>query len=158
MSQGVTIRFVADEDQTISDVIREAMKARDWSYPDVDRHAGPGPNALSGGTLRAIASGRRRASMQMLEKIGELFDLDYREWLDWRLAEARHQLDERDPPEGVGRENALRNLNRFEEALRAGPRRRAAKRAAQQRSSRERTREVPLEGRRAQGGEGPGDA
>jgi transcriptional regulator with XRE-family HTH domain len=64
-------------------------------------------------TIKAIENGTNRPGVQTIEAIAHALHIDPADFVEYRLALARRQLDERE----VGLEQALAALRRFETAL-----------------------------------------
>lgn len=68
-------------------------------------------------TLKSVMAGRRRVTATLIEAVADVLDVEPQLFAEYRLAMMRQSLDERDPPDGVGLEEALAQLSRIEEAL-----------------------------------------
>jgi len=85
--------------------------------------ADPDGKGLSFSYLGKIERGLERPSVARMEMLAELLGLDPGEFIEYRLARAREQLDER----AVGLEQAARNLRMIGDALRETGREHPAK-------------------------------
>lgn len=70
------------------------------------------PSALTGSYISAIKKGRRPLSIEVLGGLAGALEVEPETFAEYRLAQARQQLDERQ----VGLEQAVENLRRLEAA------------------------------------------
>jgi transcriptional regulator with XRE-family HTH domain len=73
---------------------------------------------ISEETIKAIENGTSaQPTIATIEAIAHALDVPPEEFPEYKLAVIRRQLDEREPPHGVGLEQALSMLAEIEEAL-----------------------------------------
>jgi len=95
--------------KTIRELLPALRKERGWSREVLSHHA---YRIDSGGTslamITAIETGKRRASARTMLALAKALEIDPDEFAEYRLALARHVLDE----ERVGLDVAVKNLER----------------------------------------------
>jgi transcriptional regulator with XRE-family HTH domain len=69
-------------------------------------------------TLRSVMAGRRRVTPALIEALARVLDVEPTEFPEYRLADVRRRLDERE----VGLDEALRYLERIEQARKTAKR------------------------------------
>lgn len=90
--------------------------------------SGPDGTGPSLSSLRKVMAGERALTMRLMEAMANALGVDPTEFAEYRLANARALLDERE----VGLDQALDVLTRIEDALASAPRARRATEAGRQ--------------------------
>jgi len=100
-------------DQPFAVAVRTLMADAGLSFralaAETRRHD-PTANGISHGHLAQLAGGHQHPSQRALELLAATFAIDPEYFVEYRLAQLRHALNERQ----VGYEHALRTLQRFD--------------------------------------------